>query len=348
MHINSIFLNLLKHKINRLTFAKPNLSLHCMDKTKIAVCFYSINAALSRYNARSMKINHYRFKPIANPHHNVHVIAIADRLKRGGQSVLQPHRTDFYIVQVISRGRASHIIDFEEVPVKQGDALFIAPGQVQAFVPTEGYDGWLLAFSKDFFCHTPEDTDFLDHAFLFNSLKVSVKLTLADSLLTFVSDLLDRIRDELNNPLDPLQQTILHDYLSLLIRHSERQYISEDPLQRTERLTGSTLLVQQFKKLVRENFKSHLKIKEYAAMLAVSERALQKNVESILGKTPKQFVQDHMLLESKRLLVHEKKSIKEISYELGFDEPSNFTIFFRGQLGLSPSEFKARALVATS
>jgi AraC-like DNA-binding protein len=46
------------------------------------------------------------------------------------------------------------------------------------------------------------------------------------------------------------------------------------------------------------------------------------------------------MLEAKRLLAHTHKSVKEIGFSLGFQEPTNFTKYFRKHTGLSPVEFR--------
>ncbi|MNW07779.1 Virulence regulon transcriptional activator VirF [compost metagenome] len=72
----------------------------------------------------------------------------------------------------------------------------------------------------------------------------------------------------------------------------------------------------------------------------ISERTLQKAVLQVLGKSPKELINEQMVLESKRLLVYGAMSVKEVSYELGFKEPSHFTKFFKARTGVFPTEFK--------
>jgi AraC family transcriptional regulator, transcriptional activator of pobA len=60
----------------------------------------------------------------------------------------------------------------------------------------------------------------------------------------------------------------------------------------------------------------------------------------VLGKSPKVIISERVLLEIKRLLVHTNQSIKEIGFDLGFNEPTNFIKYFRQQTGQTPSEFR--------
>ena len=56
--------------------------------------------------------------------------------------------------------------------------------------------------------------------------------------------------------------------------------------------------------------------------------------------TPLQIINDRIVLEAKRQLQHTSLNIKEISYNLGFEDPSYFVKFFKRQTGYLPSDFR--------
>jgi AraC-like DNA-binding protein len=53
------------------------------------------------------------------------------------------------------------------------------------------------------------------------------------------------------------------------------------------------------------------------------------------------------LLEAKRLLIHEQKTVAEIAYELGFEDNSYFGRFFKKYENITPDGFK-RKFINTS
>jgi AraC family transcriptional regulator, transcriptional activator of pobA len=65
-----------------------------------------------------------------------------------------------------------------------------------------------------------------------------------------------------------------------------------------------------------------------------------------LGKTPKEIIDDRILLEAKRILAHTTESIKEISYYLGFEEPTNFIKYFKKHASVTPTEFREQNVLA--
>ena len=99
-------------------------------------------------------------------------------------------------------------------------------------------------------------------------------------------------------------------------------------------------LVREFNFLVEQHFKTKHSVKEYAELMFKSPKTLS-NVFLKLGfKPPLQYIQNRLLLESKRLLHYSNLSIKEVAFEIGFEDIQTFSRFFKKKQGISPSEFK--------
>jgi AraC-like DNA-binding protein len=83
-------------------------------------------------------------------------------------------------------------------------------------------------------------------------------------------------------------------------------------------------------------------VAEYANLLNKSPKTIS-NVFAILGtKSPLQYIQDRKMLEARRLLNYSSRQIKEIAYEIGFEDIQAFSRFFKKQEGISPSKFKEK------
>ncbi len=78
----------------------------------------------------------------------------------------------------------------------------------------------------------------------------------------------------------------------------------------------------------------------YVNLLGINEKILSKEVKALTGKTPKVYIDSRTILEAKRLLSYSSLSIKEIGYNLGFDEPTNFNKFFRKHTAQTPAQFR--------
>jgi AraC-like DNA-binding protein len=52
------------------------------------------------------------------------------------------------------------------------------------------------------------------------------------------------------------------------------------------------------------------------------------------------MIQERIILEIQRLLLHSDLNINQIGYRLGFDDPSYFVKYFKKHTKISPSEFR--------
>jgi AraC family transcriptional activator of pobA len=64
-------------------------------------------------------------------------------------------------------------------------------------------------------------------------------------------------------------------------------------------------------------------------------------VRGVLNCSVKQAILERRLLEAKRLLRFTIRSVEDVGYSLGFDDPSYFSRLFRRMSGKSPSDWRA-------
>jgi AraC-like DNA-binding protein len=78
----------------------------------------------------------------------------------------------------------------------------------------------------------------------------------------------------------------------------------------------------------------------YALEMNVSEKRLTNATTKTIGKSPKTIIDERVMLEAKRLLIHTNLSMKEIGYDLGFEDPTYFIKYFRKHTNKTPIEFR--------
>jgi AraC family transcriptional activator of pobA len=98
--------------------------------------------------------------------------------------------------------------------------------------------------------------------------------------------------------------------------------------------------VEALCRLVEEHFRKQRLIGFYADKLAVTPDRLNDHVKRASGVTAGHLIRQRVLTEAKRALVFTGQPINEISYDLGFADPSHFARFFRKQTGTTPQEFR--------
>lgn len=252
-------------------------------------------------------------------------------------SLFGPSRAAFYHVIWVQRGHATHTVDFEPVALRPGSLLFVGPQRVHTFDLAADYDGQLLLFTDAFFSRSEADMQFLRTTILFHDL-LDVPVVQADGQAPELTTLLAQLAAELHHAADSYQPILLQNLLHNLLLLAERTRRQQGfrPLDKGPDLDYTVL----FRDLVEAQFKQVRAVRQYAAQMNVAEKRLAHATAKVLGKLPKELIDERVTLEAKRLLVHTGASIKEIGFALGFDEPTNFVKYFRRQAGLTPIEFR--------
>ena len=101
-------------------------------------------------------------------------------------------------------------------------------------------------------------------------------------------------------------------------------------------------LVKRFWQMLPEHFREHRTVGWYAEQLCVSERHLSQTFRRLSQTTPKQAIDDFMVLEIKIELRSTHDSVQQIADRLNFSDQSVMGRFFRNKTGMSPLEYRRR------
>lgn len=102
--------------------------------------------------------------------------------------------------------------------------------------------------------------------------------------------------------------------------------------------------IERFRALVDRHFKERLPLAEYAGQLGITPGQLSRLCREVLGMSGLDVINARIVHEAQRDLVYTSSSIKQLADALGFVDEAYFGRFFRKQTGLTPREFRARAI----
>ncbi|MGD1847892.1 MAG: helix-turn-helix transcriptional regulator [Salibacteraceae bacterium] len=283
----------------------------------------------------SESIQLYNFKP--GLPQELELLDFAEMQQKFGPYLASPHRLEFYQIIWFQEGRAQHVVDFTPWEVVPDTVLFLPPNAVQQFRFEGALQGRCLLFTDAFFTESEVDTQFLRSSILFNDL-FSVPRIRLDVAAFPLPALLDQLETELAKPTDDFQSGILRNLLRALLLHAERERRNQDF---TEVRKGPDLeVVMQFREALERDFTTSKQVKHYAGLLHLTEKRLNLATSRLLGKSPKRLIDERVMLEAKRLLAHTTAPVKEIGFELGFEEATNFVKFFRKHHTTTPVAFR--------
>ena len=249
-----------------------------------------------------------------------------------------PHRHDFYTVLLVKNANGEHTIDFNAYAMSSNQVFFVSPGQVHQIVEKEKSFGFVFMFSVDFLTQNNIPLNFIDDLNLFNDYGQTPPLPLHLEEFNKLSGFCVQMVELYNSPVKFVDQALGSLLQLFLINCNNLCTLSVDNTQNRE--AGNSIL-KNFKQLVNEKFTLWHNTTEYANELSVTPDHLNRVVKSLSGKTAKEFIQSRIIVAAKRLLYFSDESLKEISYELGFSEPANFSAFFKKNTGKSPTDFRS-------
>ena len=284
----------------------------------------------------SKEIKNYIFK--SGTTLQLEIVSLKTLTALNKEHLIIPHRTNFYHVFLFENCTPIHFVDFNPIKIKPYTLLFISKDRVHQFDSLLKYNGSVLIFTDDFFCTTDSDAKFLGSTILFNDLTDKLNLQLDKKVFNQFIGICNDINEELKLPDDnskhDILKNLLHNFLLLADREKRKHGFAE--IKKSADLDYTLL----FKDLLEKNFTTLKGVATYSKKLHISEKRLGRATFKVLGKTPKELINARTLLEAKRLLVHGNQSIKEIGFQLGFEEPTNFIKYFRKQTNKTPVEFR--------
>jgi YesN/AraC family two-component response regulator len=100
------------------------------------------------------------------------------------------------------------------------------------------------------------------------------------------------------------------------------------------------IILQNLKEAIEKDFKSKHTPHDYAVLLNISPNALAKITKNHFNKTLTNLITERIIIEAKRELYLTNKSIKEIAYELGYDDEFYFSRFFKKNTDIAPKVYR--------
>lgn len=240
-----------------------------------------------------------------------------------------------YTIYWIQEGKGTYNIDFEQYNFKDNVLFFLSPGQVFTVENEHIKTAYKITFVKDFYCIQTHDKEVACNGILFNNIYETPFVKPCEKETKKLNFILESLIEEFQQD-ETAQYDMLQSYLKQFIINSvrvkqENHVIKEDK---------ETRLFKDFSLLVEQNFREMHAVTDYANRLGVSPKSITKHFQKMGTKTPSQFIKNRILLEAKRLLIYTDKTVKEIAFELGFNDPAYFTRFFTKAIFKSPLQFK--------
>lgn len=249
--------------------------------------------------------------------------------------VHKPQQVDSYSIFWIKEGKGTYNIDFEQYSFDGNVLFFLSPGQVFSVDSEKVKEAYKLSFVRDFYCIQTHDKEVACNGILFNNVYETPFVSPCKKDIQKLDFILENLIEEFSQK-ETAQYDMLQAYLKqfiiLAVRIKKENHVLKDDLE--------SKLFKDFSLLVEMNFKKLHTVTDYANRLGISPKSLTKNFQKSGLQTPSNFIKNRIITESKRQLIYSNSSVKQIAFDLGFNDPAYFSRFFTKSTSKSPLQFK--------
>ena len=102
----------------------------------------------------------------------------------------------------------------------------------------------------------------------------------------------------------------------------------------------SEKIFYDFLDLLHTHYRKQRRVSFYAGELSLTPRHLTTVIRLVSGRSGARWIEEYIVLEAQILLRNSPMAIKEIAYELGFNEQSLFSKYFSRVSGSSPESYR--------
>lgn len=250
-----------------------------------------------------------------------------------------PHKHDFFLCVLFTKGTGTHEIDFDSYTVGPGSVFFLKPGQTHSWTFNEQPEGYIFFHTQEFYEFHFSNNKLTQFPFYFSHTNPPY-VVLQQEEIESVAKRFQEINTEYHTQQLYKEQKIA-TLMNLVYIDLSRYYSAVE----NTRIISSISYLQALEKLeqsIEIHFRTEKSASFYADQLYISPKHLNRITKSTLDKTTTEVIIERVMLEAKRLIVHTDTSLSEIGETLGYEDYAYFSKVFKLKIGMTPFDFKKK------
>jgi AraC family transcriptional regulator, transcriptional activator of pobA len=250
-----------------------------------------------------------------------------------GTLVHHLHKHDFYFLLAVNEGAGLHEIDFVPYAVHSHSVYILRPGQVHKLELAGNSTGFLMEFDLSFY---QPKTGIKEHRWKKVIAKnfCQVEVSRFKKLVTYLASIFEEYSSKKEGYVEAIKANMDLFFIEIF-----RQSPNPGSVVR-----GESAYIQDrfetFLHLLETNIARKKNVSQFAEMLNLSSYQLNAITKAAVGKTVSELINEQIILEAKRLLLATPHQVKDIAYELGYEDISYFIRFFKKHTAHSPDSFR--------
>ena len=243
------------------------------------------------------------------------------------------HQHSSFELIVVTDGPYRCHLNGEAIKLNTGDCLLIKPGDLHEVDCRPGQQHYVLQFDLE-----EKELGANRSIFVFNRTINSVDQAFAarfDEIEPLLKNIASQSKRE-HRFASEIQDSLTESLFWTLI-----SYIPEERLSPAFRkMSSDQHFMDKLERIARSNSAKHLTLDTLSELMEVSKSTLAKRSSTLLGESPSHYLLRGKIDLAVKLLSTTNMRIKEVSFDLGFQNPYHFSRVFKRVTGHSPSEFR--------
>jgi len=248
-------------------------------------------------------------------------------------------RISCFSIILVTEGAGELKADFTDYQISKGAILFFSPFQPFMIRGTT-LKGVMINFHPDYFCIFRHQNEVACDGILFNTPNDPPFFKIPENQISSIYSVIEHIRAEMSSS-GLAQHDLLIAYLKiLLIRAIRIKFLECTPSLPLDQGPTEAALLRQLKRMIELHFKTKHSVGEYAALLNIPTKTLGRIVKNHFQITLTEIIAERVIMEAKRELNFTSRTLKEIAYDLGFNDEYHFSRYFKNKIKVSPQSFR--------
>jgi AraC family transcriptional regulator, transcriptional activator of pobA len=249
-------------------------------------------------------------------------------------------RLNYYSLIWLKKGSGKITADFTGYEFKENSLFAFAPYQPFMMMADTTIEGYVIHFHPDFFCIHKHHKAIACNGILFNNIYQPPFVEVDEHAAMTFETLFSTMKAEMQNPA-LAQYELLISYLKIFLITASRLKTELHPQAvETSEANKEPFVLQKLKDAIEVNYKTKHSPAQYAEMLFLSPKTLAKMTKTYFNKTLSNLINERIIIEAKRELYLTNKTIKEIAFELGYNDEYYFSRFFKINADVSPQLYR--------
>ncbi len=247
----------------------------------------------------------------------------------------EPQVVNYGAIVICRSGKATLRINFKDWEMYEGAVITIFPNDAVLLTPHNDFTVEMLKYNQPLL---REASLQLEHT-VYSSLREDRCRQDTPVVTNIINNMFNLLKVYFEqSECTCIAQLVLLQLKAFFIGFHE--YLQRNPQYRPDTVKSYRIreLFNHFMMLVERDYKESRDVNYYASQMNISSKYLTNIVRQVTSRTPKNIIDQYVILHIKMELQHSQQSIKEIAWDYNFADSSFFCRYFKKLTGKTPQQ----------